>query len=95
MSTDTNRLGERVASVETGVEQLNKRVGALEGRVNTLDERMTTRFDRLDTKIEHVDGRIDERVDQLEYRMRRWLVFVVLATTLLTSIVFGLLQVIL
>ena len=51
MSTDTDRVGERVASVETGVEQLNECLGALEGRVNTLDERMTTRFDCLDTKI--------------------------------------------
>ena len=93
MSTDArdDRLGERVASVETGVEQLTERTGSLEGRVNTLDERMTTRFDRLDTKIENVDGRIDKA----KRDVRRWLAFVVLATSLLTSIVFGLLQVLL
>jgi predicted nuclease with TOPRIM domain len=82
MSSETDRLGERVASVETGVEQLNERVGTLEGRVDTLDSRMTTRFDRLDTKI-----------DEAKRDVRRWLVLVVLATTLLTSVILGLVQV--
>jgi hypothetical protein len=76
MSTDTDRLGERVANIE--------------GRLETLDQ-IDTRLGTVEDRLETLDGKIDDA----KRDVRRWLVLVVLATTLLTSIVFGLLQVVL
>jgi tetrahydromethanopterin S-methyltransferase subunit G len=73
MSSETDRLGERVANVEGQITHINERLGTIESRVET----------------------IDGKIDQTRRDIRNWLVFVVLATTLLTSIVFGLVQVLL
>jgi len=73
MSSETDRLGERVANVEGQITHINERLGTIESRVET----------------------IDGKIDQTRRDIRNWLVFVVLATTLLTSIVFGTVQVLL
>ena len=73
MSSETDRLGERVANVEGQITHINERLGTIESRVET----------------------IDGKIDQTRRDIRNRLVFVVLATTLLTSIVFGTVQVLL
>jgi hypothetical protein len=80
MSSETDRLGERVAGIEGTVGQMNERLGTIEGRLDTMSGRIDT-----------VDGKIDEA----KRDVRRWLALVVLATSLLTSIVIGFLQVLL
>jgi predicted nuclease with TOPRIM domain len=57
MSTDTDRLGERVAAIEGTVEQMNERLGTIENRLDSIENRM----DRLDGKI-----------DDLRRDFRRW-----------------------
>lgn len=87
MSSETDRLGERVSRIEGTLDQMNERLGTIEGRLNNHDER----FDRLDTKIEGVDGRIDEAKRDI----RRWLVFVVLAITAAFTVISVVIQVLL
>ena len=50
MSTDTDRLGERVAAIEGTVEQMNERLGTIENRLDSIENRM----DRLDGKIDNL-----------------------------------------
>jgi len=69
MSSETDRLGERVANIEGQITHINERLGSIESRI-----------DRLDDKI-------DREINQLRTDIRRWLVFVVLATSLAVAII--------
>lgn len=87
MSTDTDRLGERVAGIEGTVGQMNERLGTIENRIGGVENRL----DGVETRMDRLDG----KVNQVRRDIRQWLVLVVLATSLLTSIVFGVMQVLL
>ncbi len=55
--------GERLARVETKVDNLDERMGRVETKIEKLDERVA----RLETKIDNVDG----RVGRLEVEIRQ------------------------
>jgi hypothetical protein len=71
MSSETDRLGERVAGIEGTVGQMNERLGTIEGRLDTMSGRIDT-----------VDGKIDEAKRDI----RNWLIaaatFTVVALTI-------------
>ena len=80
MSVDNDRsLGERVANIEGTVEQMNIRLDGISGRLDQLDARLN----QMDGRIDRLDGKID----QTRRDIRNWLVLVVLATSLITSVV--------
>ena len=80
MSTDTDRLGERVAAVEGTVEQMDK-------RIDDLSTRMDERFDTLERRMDALDKKIDDQTEALERRIRRWLLVLFAAMSLVVAVV--------
>ena len=76
MSTDTDRLGERVAAVEGTVEQMDK-------RIDDLSTRMDERFDTLERRM---DG-LDEKIERNRREMRRLLLVLFAAMSLVVAVV--------
>jgi flagellar capping protein FliD len=80
MSTDTDRLGERVAAVESTVEQMDK-------RIDDLSTRMDERFDTIESRIGRLDDKIDREIQNLRTDIRRWMLVLFAGMSLVVAAV--------
>ncbi len=58
----------RMAHLEGGYEQIDRRLGAVESRLTTLDQKMETRFTGLDQKIDGARESLTSKIDGLQWR---------------------------
>ena len=90
MSTDTDRLAERLAGVESTTEQMNERLSDIVARMDTRTTTVDERFNAVDTRFDAMESRfdrLDDKIEQNRREMRRLILILFAGLSLVVAVV--------